>query len=95
MQDANEMENKVIVKQIMSFPDGRLDVQNASQYLGLSTKTLAMMRCSGTGPVFVKRGKIFYYRDNLDAWMRAGEQTSTIKKKDNETDSNREIKRHE
>ena len=51
------------------FPDGRLDTANAALYLGLSVKTLASMRCSGSGPRFVKRGRIFYFREDLDAWM--------------------------
>lgn len=51
------------------FPDGRLDTKNAAQYLGLSLKTLAMMRSAGTGPRFVKRGRIFYFIDDLKAWM--------------------------
>ena len=54
------------------LPDGRLDAKNAATYLGLAVKTLAMMRCYGTGPAFVKRGRIFYFRDDLDAWVRAG-----------------------
>jgi hypothetical protein len=54
------------------FPDGRLDTDNAAQYLGLSPKTLAMMRSAGTGPKFVKRGRVFYFLEDLRAWM--GEQ---------------------
>ena len=48
--------------EVVIFPDGRLDVPNASDYLGLSQKTLAMMRCQGTGPEFIKRGRIFYFQ---------------------------------
>ncbi|MEQ9446048.1 MAG: hypothetical protein RJS98_10815 [Rhodospirillaceae bacterium] len=51
------------------FPDGRLDSVNAGLYLGLSPKTLAMMRSMGTGPKFVKRGRIFYFLEDLRAWM--------------------------
>lgn len=29
------------------------------------------MRGSGTGPRFIKRGRIFYYKDDLDAWLNA------------------------
>lgn len=53
------------------FPDGRLDTANAARYLGLAVKTLASMRSLGTGPRFVKRGRIFYFRQDLDAWMAA------------------------
>ena len=63
---------------IQIFPDGRLDVPNAANYLGLKEKTLAMMRCQGNGPKFIKRGRIFYYKDDLDTWLNAeGKLTST------------------
>ena len=56
---------------VQIFPDGRLDVPNAASYLGLKEKTLAMMRCKGTGPKFIKRGKVFYFQDDLDEWIQA------------------------
>jgi len=66
------------VVEIKTFPDGRLDVANAANYLGLKEKTLAMMRCKGNGPKFIKRGRIFYFQDDLDAWLIAkGKLTST------------------
>jgi len=65
-------------KEINMFPDGRLDSKNAAIYLGFSEKTLAMMRCQGTGPEFIKRGRIFYFKTDLDQWvMKAGKQKST------------------
>lgn len=63
--------------EVLLLPDGRMDVKNAATYLGLSVKTLAMMRCQGTGPKFVKRGRVFYYREDLDDWLKAGRVTST------------------
>lgn len=63
------------VIKIISFPDGRMDAENAGRYLGLSPKTLAMMRCEGTGPVYLKRGKIFYFKEKLDEWLLEGERT--------------------
>ena len=57
---------------IALLPDGRMNTQNAAQYLGLSKKTLAMMRCQGTGPQFIKRGRVFYYKDDLDSWLNEG-----------------------
>ncbi len=51
------------------FPDGRLDTENAARFLGLSPKTLAIMRSSGTGPRFVKRGRVFYFVEDLRAWI--------------------------
>lgn len=56
---------------IPTFPDGRMTADNAAAYLGLSPKTLAMMRCRGTGPAFIKRGRIFYFREDLDLWISA------------------------
>jgi hypothetical protein len=62
------------------FPDGRMDVANASDYLGFSQKTLAMMRCQGTGPKFIKRGRVFYFKEDLDDWILSdGKRTSTAK----------------
>lgn len=56
---------------IVVFPDGRVDTANAALYLGLSPKTLAMMRSAGTGPKFVKRGRVFYFVGDLEEWIRA------------------------
>ena len=68
--------------QIYEYPDGRLNTQNASTYLGLSLKTLAMMRSNGTGPQFIKRGRIFYYRSDLDEWLnRGGKSVSTAQQR--------------
>lgn len=67
---------------IKIFPDGRMDVKNAAAYLGLKEKTLAMMRSSGTGPKFIKRGRIFYFKEDLDAWINSqGRLISTAQTK--------------
>jgi hypothetical protein len=63
--------------QVVSFPDGRLDTHNAAKFLGLSTKTLAMLRSAGTGPKFVKRGKVFYFIDDLQSWVNAQPRVSS------------------
>lgn len=59
---------------VRTFPDGRLDVQSAAVYLGLSPKTLAHMRIAGTGPEFVRVGgkRIFYMKAALDTFVAAG-----------------------
>ena len=68
--------NRII--EVIIFPDGRMDTANASEYLGLSSKTLAMMRCHGSGPKFIKRGRIFYFKEDLDTWiLEAGKRAST------------------
>lgn len=59
------------------YPDGRMDTRNAATYTGFAEKTLAMMRCNGTGPKFVKLGRIFYFREDLDAWLQRGRVVST------------------
>jgi hypothetical protein len=71
------MVDRVLVKEVVMYPDGRLDTKNTAAYTGLSAKTLAMMRCNGKGPKFVKRGRIFYYREDLDAWLMEGRVQST------------------
>lgn len=64
-------------KDIDIFPDGRMDSENASRYTGYSVKTLAIWRSRGTGPRFVKPGRVFYYKDDIDQWLKS-------KKKGNE-----------
>lgn len=59
------------------FPDGRVDAHDAAFYLGMSIRTLANMRSLGTGPRFVKRGKIFYFIKDLDRWLEAGMARTT------------------
>jgi hypothetical protein len=59
------------------YPDGRMCAKVASAYLGLSVKTLAMKRCNGTGPRYIKRGRIFYYQRDLDIWLSEGGAIST------------------
>ena len=60
------------------FPDGRMDVKNAAAYVGLSPKSMAVMRCHGDGPNFLKLGKsIFYRQGDLDAWISGRLVSST------------------
>jgi len=68
---------EIETKKVIILPDGRLDVKSASTYLGLSEKTLAMMRCDGSGPEYVKRGRVFYFREELDTWINKGRAKST------------------
>ena len=63
--------------EVVILPDGRMDAKNAAAYLGYSVKTLAMQRCAGTGPKFVKRGRVFYFRQDLDEWLLNGRVEST------------------
>lgn len=54
---------------IRVLPDGRLDTTNAALYCKLSSKTMAMMRSKGDGPKFVKMGRVFYFKEDLDEWL--------------------------
>ena len=54
-----------------------MTAKQGAAYLGLSVKTLAMKRWQGNGPKFVKRDGVFYYREDLDAWLRAARVSST------------------
>lgn len=62
---------------VVVLPDGRMDAKNAATYCGLSVKTLAMKRCDGTGPKFVKLGRVFYFLEDLDKWLGGNRATST------------------
>ena len=71
------MENEFNTLKVINYPDGRLDALNTAKYTGLSEKTLAMMRCKGTGPKFVKRGRIFYFLEDIDAWINEKGRSKT------------------
>lgn len=62
--------------EVFVYPDGRMDRKNAARYVGLSVKTLAMHASRGTGPKYIKIGRVFYFRHELDAWIKAGETRS-------------------
>ena len=57
---------------VRMLPDGRMDAANAAAYLGVSKKTMANWRSRSEGPRFCKRGRIFYYRQDLDDWLAGG-----------------------
>ncbi len=66
------------IEEVRVYPDGRVDTANAARFLGCSSKTLAHLRCSGKGPVFIKRGRVYYYVEDLTDWLnRAGRHQST------------------
>ncbi len=67
-------DNRVVESvRVRVLPDGRMDRLNAAKYLGRAPKTLAMWALEGKGPRWVKvGGRIFYYRDALDAFIRGG-----------------------
>lgn len=53
------------------LPDGRITREDAATYLGLKSKTLAIWAMHGKGPSSRKvGGRVFYYKDDLDAFIR-------------------------
>ena len=62
--------------EVETYPGGRMDSDNAAKYLKLSTNTLAKMRSLGTGPRYIKKGGIWYYRSDLDDWLKEGGKLS-------------------
>lgn len=69
----------VVVEEVkvVMLPDGRMDTENAAKYLGFKPKTMAMMRTSGEGPEYTKRGRVFYFKKALDEWIAEGNRKST------------------
>lgn len=57
---------------IQMYPDGRMDSKNAAKYLGFSPATLATWRCRKIGPCYIRRGKIFYRKADLDKFITDG-----------------------
>ena len=51
--------------------DGRMTTASAAAFLGLSVSTLATMRSKGTGPRFIRMGRIFYFQSDLEDWIGA------------------------
>lgn len=64
-------------KKIQMSQDNRMSAKAAAGYLGLSVKTMAMMRCYGNGPKFVKLGRISYFKHDLDDWVIARQVSNT------------------
>ena len=66
-------------KPLFTLPDGRMRPSEAARLIGLSVKTLATMRCNGTGPPYIKiRNRVYYELADLEKWIDDhGKQTST------------------
>lgn len=57
---------------------GRLRVSEAAKYLGMGHSTLDRMRHEGRGPRYLKLGgRVFYRREDLDAYIEAGVTETT------------------
>ena len=52
--------------------------EDVANLLGVPAKTLEMWRYRGTGPRFVKLGRLVrYVESDLDEWVRSGTRTNT------------------
>jgi len=78
ISDASANTHQVRVRVL---PDGRMDRKNAAEYLGHAEKTLAQWATQGKGPRSVKvGGRVFYFRADLDEFIRAGSAPSEPRK---------------
>ena len=69
---------KTKYSEVTVLPDGRMDTKNAAIYTGFSEKTLAMKRCEGRGPKYIKLGKIFYFQKELDEWIESSSRKTSV-----------------
>jgi hypothetical protein len=60
------------------LPDGRMDTVNAALYLGLSRRTMSTWRYEKKGPRYIKRGRVFYFKSDLDCWLDGSEQIPEV-----------------
>lgn len=69
-------------RDIPDDPDALLTEAEASDLLGLSTRTLQAWRCQGTGPRFVRAGgrAIRYRRRDLIEWMESNSTPPTLRR---------------
>jgi hypothetical protein len=55
-----------------------VDVKAAATYTGFGEGYLNKLRCTGGGPIFIKRaGVVRYDPDDLDAWLEGLKRKST------------------
>ncbi len=55
-----------------------LNTAEAAIYTSTKPNYLEKLRCTGSGPVFIRRnGMVRYDPDDLDAWLNAGKRRST------------------
>ena len=61
-------------------PAGLLSPADAAEYLGVSAKFLATLRCSGGGPRYalLSSRMVRYRRADLDAWLSERLRNSTF-----------------
>jgi hypothetical protein len=60
------------------LPDGRMHDKEAAKYIGRKPQTLANWRARNYGPRWIRvGGRIFYYLDDVDEFIRGGETASS------------------
>ena len=64
----------ITTPEVVVLPDGRMDRRNAAAYAGFAEKTLAQYASKGVGPRFIKRGRCWYFKKDLDAWLASGHE---------------------
>lgn len=62
---------------LVVHPNGCMDRKNAARYIGYTAGTLARWAVEGKGPKFIKRGRIWYRKAELDLWLSEAEVSST------------------
>ena len=60
------------MKGVVAANNGRLTTEGAAEHLGCSVSLLTKLRVAGKGPRYFKRGgRVFYAKDDLDAYDKA------------------------
>jgi hypothetical protein len=55
-----------------------VDTKGAAAYTNLLPNYLEKLRCTGDGPIFIKRGRrVLYDLDDIDAWLDSLKRRST------------------
>ena len=75
--DQTENRYEIESVKVRCLPDGRMDTKNTALYLGVSESTLAIWRCRGEGPKFVKPSRVFYHLDDLKEWISSFRRSSS------------------
>lgn len=71
--------NKSLTKEARRNSRQMLRTEAAARYCGLSESTLHKLRCTGSGPEYLKLGGkiVVYDQDDLDAWLDTHRRKST------------------
>ena len=76
MQELARQVGAFVIREIRSGPQFDtpwMTDEQAGEYLGLKKRGMQNHRRLGTGPKWCKAGVVRYHRDDLDAFLRAGE----------------------